>query len=131
MPVNIGEIGTSSAFLEFPILSRPVVLLGVRPLHPQDARDVTLRYGVWTGHQAIGGARGWHPSVWRLHPIAGFVVPAHVQGGLMVGASSKQPGVHFIRGFVVDYRIGGLTYSAPQQAGLEICVKTRRCPYGG
>src|SRR3954469_22021203 len=30
-------------------LSKRVVLLGVRPLHPQDARGVTLRYSATTG----------------------------------------------------------------------------------
>lgn len=127
-PATPGEVIASGAFFEFPILSRPVVLLSVRPLHPEEARGVTLRYGVWTGRESIGSADGWHPAAWHLHPVSGYVVPAHVRAGLVVGVSSKQPGIHHIRGVVVDYRIGAFTYSAPRQAGIEICVDMRRCP---
>ena len=132
--MSAGQVLASSDFFEFPTLSTPVVLLDVRPLHPQDARGVTLRYGATSGDGTSGrgtlfGSRdGWHPAKWHLRPVAGFVIPAHVPGAIVVGASSTQPGVHHIRGFIVDYRIGAFTYSAPQQVGIEICVRTRRCP---
>ncbi len=127
-PLKAGQVITSGNFFEFPTLSTPVVLLAVRPLHAQDARGVTLRYGVWSGRMPFGGAPGWHPAKWQLHPVAGFVIPAHVEAGVMVGASSNEVGVHRIRGFIVNYRIGALTYSAPQQVGMTICVGTRGCP---
>ena len=111
-------------------LSNPTELVAVRPLHPEDARDVSLQYGATTGRGlSVGGARGWHPAAWQMHPLAGFVIPAHVRGGVTIGVSSTERGVHWIRGFVLDYKIGGTTYSAPQQFAMKLCVgKSLSCP---
>src|SRR4051812_6414549 len=130
--VKPGQIGV----LEYPFtraLPTRAVLLGMRPMRPQDARGVTLRYGVIAGGGGLtAGRTGWNLRALHAHPLAGFVLPAHTQGTFVVGASSRQVGVHHIRGFVLDYRIGGIRFSAPQQFGEDVCVKTpsSRCRWG-
>jgi hypothetical protein len=59
--------------------------------------------------------------------VAGFMIPPHAQAVVVVGATASQRGVYTLHGFVVDYRIGGTRYSAPQQVGLRVCV-ARSCP---
>lgn len=119
-------------------LGTDAVLLDVRPIHPEDARDgVALQYGAMLDRGATrsprgmfgGDADGWHPRKWGLRPVSGFVIPAHVRGSVMVGVTlGKQWGVHLIRGFVIDYRVGGTPYSAPMQIQFELCDGMRRCP---
>jgi hypothetical protein len=109
-------------------LSAPVVLLDVRPLHPEDARGVTLRYGaIAVPTLQYQGRIGWKLKAWHMRPLAGFVLPAHHRGTLVIGASSSQPGIHRIRDFVLDYRIGSTTYSAPQQFDISVCVGMKVC----
>jgi hypothetical protein len=126
-PVKIGQ--TAAMTIVMPRAPRsPAVLLGVRPLHPEDADGLTLRYAATTGYGLVLlGQRGWNRPAWQEKPLAGFVIPAHVVGGVTVGASSTKPGFHFIRGFVVDYRVGGTRYSGPMQIGFGICVGMRTC----
>lgn len=74
-------------------LSTPVVLLDVRPLHPEDARGVTLRYGAIAVPTAqYQGRIGWKLKAWHMRPLAGFVLPAHHRGTLVIGASSRKTG---------------------------------------
>ena len=129
IPVKPGQLAVTTLDLHRDADS-PAVLLGVRPLHTPDADGLTIRYAATAGHGLmIGGATGWKPTAWQLRPLAGFVVPAHALAGVTVGASAKKPGVYFLHGFVVDYRIGGTHYSAPLYQGLELCV-SRGCPNG-
>jgi hypothetical protein len=105
------------------VLSQRAVLLAVRPLHPEDAREVTLRYGAqanMTG-QTLWRS-GWHLRKWHARAVPGFVVPPGHLGVLEIGMSSRVPGAHRLRGFVVDYRVGGTTYSAPQRSVVELDV---------
>ena len=107
----------------------PAVLLDVNPLHPEDARALTLRYGATTGlGLELARTRGWSSRKYQVRPLAGFVIPAHVVGGVTIGAASKRRGVHKIRGFVVDYRIGDRRYSATMQMNFALCVGMRQCP---
>lgn len=46
---------------------------------------------------------------------------------LVIGAAAAKPGVYLLRGFIVDYRIGGTEYHAPQQIELRVCA-SRSCP---
>jgi len=104
-------------------LDKRAVLLDVRPLHAAEADGLTLRYAATTRKGILDGTfNGWHPKAWRLQPLRGFVVPAHVRAGIMVGASATERGHWFVHAFVVDYEIGGTHYSAPQYFGLEVRV---------
>ena len=106
----------------------PVVLLDVRPLHAEDARGLRMRYAATTGRGlSVGGAREWRPAAWDLRPLAGFVIPPHTRGGVVIGASAAKPGVYLLRGFIVGYRIGGTHYHASQQRELQVCV-AHSCP---
>lgn len=106
----------------------PAVLLDVHPLHAEDARSLTLRYAATTGRGLeLAGERGWNRPAWQERPLAGFVIPAHVVGGVTIGAASTEPGFHFIRGFVVDYRVGATRYSATMHVGFGLCVRMRTC----
>ncbi len=62
-----------------------------------------------------------------LHPLTGYVVKPHTPTEIVIGAAAAKPGVYLLRGFVVDYRVGGTEYHAPQQIGLQLCVE-RPCP---
>jgi hypothetical protein len=128
LPVKIGQFGVTG--LPMPrTLKTETVLLDMRPLHPEDAKGLTIRYLGTTGHGLeLAGARGWHPKAWEARPLAGFVIPAHVRGGVMMGAASEQPGVYRIRDFVLDYRIGGTHYSARMGESLTLCVGPRWWP---
>jgi hypothetical protein len=109
-------------------LARPAVLLDVHPLHTEDARGVTLRYGGTTGlGLELGGQLGWQARKYQLHPLAGFVIPAHVRGGVAIGAASTEHGVHEIRDFVIDYRVGGTHYSSPARTSFTLCVGATAC----
>jgi hypothetical protein len=120
-PVRPGQ--TSAIAIVLRRVDTPVVLLGVRPLHPEDAHGLKLRYAATTGFGLqLGGQRGWNVRKWQLRPVAGFVIPAHHYGGVVVGASSNEHGLHEIRDFVVDYRIGNTRYSAPMGTGFGLCV---------
>jgi hypothetical protein len=127
-PAKTGQI--VAAYWVLPrTLSKPVVLLDVHPLHPEDARGVVLRYGaIDVPTIQYQGRIGWNPKAWHMRPLAGFVLTAHHRGTLGIGASSRQAGVHPIRNFVLDYRIGGTTYSAPQQVDISLCTGYRTCP---
>ena len=129
LPVRPGETAATTINMS-PTLTVPAVLLDVHPIHPEDARGLTLRYAATTGRRGLEILiwPGWHPSAWQLHPLTGFVIPAHAPGGVTIGASSRRRGVHLIRGFVVDYRIGSTRYSASMQQELKLCVGMRECP---
>ena len=129
LPVRPGRIAATT--LDLHQANSAAVLLDVHPLNAADAEGLTIRYAATTGKGlSIGSARGWNAKAWQLHPLAGFVVPAHVRSGITVGASATKRGVYFLHAFVVDYRIGGTHYSAPLYQGLEVCV-ARGCPSGG
>jgi hypothetical protein len=125
--VNVGQ--TAAMTIVMPRkLTTPSVLLDVRPLHAEDADGLTLRYAATTGlGLELLGQPGWNRPAWQERPLAGFVIPAHVVGGVTIGAASTERGFHFIRGFVVDYRVGGKRYSAPMQVGFGLCVGMRTC----
>jgi len=127
-PVRPGQ--TSAMTIVMPrTLTTPAVILDVHPLHPQDAHGLALRYGATTGlGLELAGTRGWPSLKYQVRPLAGFVIPAHVTGGVTIGAASKRPGVHELRGFVVDYRVGGTRYSATMQMNFELCVGMASCP---
>lgn len=129
-PVRPGQ--TSAMTIGLPRTSTtPAVLLDVHPLHPEDARGLTLRYGATTGlGLELAGQHGWNARKWQLRPLAGFVIPARVTGGVTIGAASRQPGLHELHGFVVDYRIGGTRYSATMQMNFALCVGMASCPSG-
>lgn len=128
LPVDRGQTGVTTIVMPR-TLSTPAVLLDVHPLHPQDARGLALRYGATTGRGLeLGGARGWHPRAWQVRPVAGFVIPANVRGGVTIGATSTRGGLHFLRDFVVDYEVGGTRYSATMRLTFELCVGMRSCP---
>jgi hypothetical protein len=99
----------------------------MRPLHPQEAVGVSLRYAMTTDHPWIEGRDGWNLKAWHnTRPLAGYVLPAHRLGTMVIGVSEKQCGHHHVRGFIVDYRIGAIRFSAPQQFGLELSPRHRR-----
>lgn len=105
------------------------MLLDVHPLHQQEADGITLRYAATTGMGLeLAGQHGWNRPAWQERPLAGFAIPAHVVGGVTIGAATTRPGVHIIRGFVIDYRIGDTRYSAPQEFAVGLCVGYRTCP---
>src|SRR6266404_914668 len=87
-PVRPGQ--TSAISIVMPrTLSTPAVLLDVHPLYPQDARGLALRYAATTGlGLELAGQHGWRARKWQLRPLAGFVIPAHVRGGVVIGATS-------------------------------------------
>lgn len=128
IPVKPGQLGVTTFVLPR-TLSKPVTLLAVRPLHAQDARGMTLRYGGTIGRGlSVGGGYGWKTRAWQVHPLYGFVIPAHVRGGVMIGEATSQRGVHGVHGFVIDYKVGGTTYTAPQKFTFDLCVGYRVCP---
>lgn len=109
-------------------LNRPLVLLGVRLIHPEDGRGLTIRYAAKTIRDAaIGGSRGWRPAARGLHPLDGYVVQSRVPTEIVIGAAASKRGVYLLRGFIVDYRIGGTRYHAPQQIELRVCA-AHPCP---
>jgi hypothetical protein len=124
IPVRPGQFALTSIPLDPRLIKQPLVLLGVRPEYPQDARGLRIRYGakIIRG-AAIGGARGWRPKARGLHPLDGYVVrPGPRATEIVVGAAAARPGLYLLRGFVIDYRIGSSHYHAAQQIGLQVCV---------
>jgi hypothetical protein len=88
-----------------------------------------MRYAASTGRGAhIGADRGWHPALWDLRPLPGFVVQPHTRAAVVIGADAAKPGIYLLRGFIVDYRIGSTRYSAPQQVELRVCAAVHHCP---
>lgn len=97
--------------------------------HPEDRRGLRIRYAAKViGDAAIGAARGWRPAARGPHPLAGYVVRSRVPTEIVIGAAAARPGVYALRGFVVDYRIGGTHYHAPQHIELEVCASVHSCP---
>jgi hypothetical protein len=120
IPVKTGQLAVTALHLD-PIAAR-AVLLDVRPQYADDAKGLRLRYAASTGRGLhIGGARGWRPRSWDLRPLAGFVIHPHTPAAVVVGAAAAEPGDYLMRGFIVDYRIGGTHYSAPNELGWK-CV---------
>jgi hypothetical protein len=123
-PVKPGQFGLTAIPLDPRVIKQPMVLLGVRPQYPQDARGLKIRYAAKVIRDAaIGGATGWWPRARGLHPLAGYVVQAHTPTEIVIGAAAAKRGVYLLRGFVIDYRVGGSEYHAAQQLGLRICVE--------
>ncbi|HEY2355290.1 MAG TPA: hypothetical protein VGH79_10380 [Gaiellaceae bacterium] len=121
-----GQIASMDYQLRKP-LSVPAVLLGIRLLHPAEGRGLAFRYAARTN--AAGGAvgsGGWRLRAWHARPLAGFVIPAHQYGSLVVGMSASQPGVHHIRGFILTYRVGDTTYNGPLEDGIDLRVRKKR-----
>jgi len=124
--VKTGQLAVTALPLES--IAASAVLLGVRPQHADDAKGLRIRYAASTGRGLhIGGASGWQPRSWDLRPLAGFAIPPHTPTAVVIGAAAAEPGVYLLRGFIVDYRIGSTSYSAPQQVGLEVCAGGRSC----
>lgn len=127
IPVKRGQLGATAIPFARTAPSQ-AVLLDILPQHAKDARGLTIRYAASTGRALhIGAARGWNPSAWDLHPLAGFVIPPRTRAAVVIGASAAKPGVYLLRGFVVDYRIGRTHYRAPQELELRVCVAVRSC----
>jgi hypothetical protein len=71
-PVKPGEFGLTAIPLDPRLVKHPLVLLGVRPEYPQDARGLRVRYAAKVVRDAyIGGAKGWRPRSRGLHPRPG------------------------------------------------------------
>jgi len=128
-PARIGQTAAMTIVMPHK-LSTSAVLLDVHPLHAEDAEGLTLRYAATTGRRGLelAGQRGWNRPAWQERPLRGFVIPAHVVGGVTIGASSTRRGVHVIRGFVVDYRVGATRYSATMHVSFGLCVGYSTCP---
>lgn len=130
VPVKPHQLAVTGLLSLGPIAAR-AVLLDVRPQHAQDANGLAIRYAASTGRGLyIGASRGWHPASWDLRPLAGFVIQPHTRAAIVIGAAAAKPGIYLLHGFIVDYRIGGTRYSAPQQIGLRVCASTHShsCP---
>ena len=126
IPVKTGQLAVTALPLDS--IAARAVLLDVRRQYADDAKGLRIRYAASTGRGLhIGGARGWQPRSWDLRPLAGFVIPPHTPTAVVIGAAAAKPGVYLLRGFIVDYRIGGTHCSAPQQVGLEVCAGGRSC----
>jgi hypothetical protein len=124
IPVNPGQFALTSIPLDPRLIKQPLVLLGVRPEYPQDARGLKIRYAAKViRYGAIGGARGWRPRARGLHPLPGYVVHLHQPVEIVIGAAAAKRGVYLLRGFVIDYRSDGTEYHATQQIGLQVCVE--------
>jgi hypothetical protein len=109
-------------------LRHPLTLLGVHLQHPADGRGLKIRYAAKTLRGAsILGSRGWRPAARGLHPLSGYVVQSQVPTEIVIGAAAAKPGVYLLRGFIVDYRIGGTHYHAPWQVELQVCA-AHSCP---
>lgn len=128
IPVHLGQFAVTGLDV-LPSVKQPVVLLGVRPQHPKDAHGLVIKYAASRGRgMHIGGQREWRPAQWDLRPLHGFVIPAQTRAAVVIGAAAAKPGVYLLRGFIVDYRIGGTRYSAPQQIGMRVCASVPSCP---
>jgi hypothetical protein len=128
LPVESGELAVTAIPLAR-TANEAAVLLAARPQHPKDAGGLTIRYAASTGRGIhIGAARGWQPKRWELRPLAGFVIPPQTRAAVVIGAAAVKPGIYFLRGFIVDYRIGGKHYHAAQQLALRVCASVRSCP---
>jgi hypothetical protein len=126
IPVEPGQFALTSIPIDPRLVKQPLVLLGVQPEYPQDARGLKIRYAAKVIRDAeIGGARGWRPKARGLHPLTGYVVHLHQPVEIVIGASAAKRGDYLLRGFVIDYRVGGTEYHAKQQIGLEVCVEHR------
>jgi hypothetical protein len=129
LPVKTHQFAVTGLPLDFRVIDRPLELLGVRPMHSEDARGLSIRYAVKTIRGAtIGGSRGWRPAARGLKPLAGYLVHAHSPTEIVIGAAAAKPGIYRLRGFVIDYRIRGTHYQAPQHFELEVCAAVPSCP---
>ena len=129
LPVRSHQFAVTALPLDPRVIDHPVELLGVRLLHPEDAQGLVIRYAAKTIRGAtIGGARGWRRAARGLRPLTGYVVHAHTPTEIVVGAAAAKPGIYRLRGFIIDYRIGGSHYHAPQHFELEVCAGARTCP---
>src|SRR5947209_2844111 len=123
LSVTPGQVVAMDYQLRRP-LSVPAELLGIRLLRPADGRGVTFRYGARANYDGgYIGHSGWHLRRWHARPLAGYVIPAHHYGTLVIGLSSLEPGVHHIFGFILTYRIGGTTYHGPLENGIDFHVR--------
>jgi hypothetical protein len=77
----------------------------------------------------VMGRSGWKLRAWHARPLAGAVIPANHRGVLVIGVSSMERGLHQLHGFIIDYRIGLMTYSAPQQYEIDLCTRKRGCRF--
>jgi hypothetical protein len=128
IPVKAGEFAVTGLD-GLPAVKQRVVLLDVRPQHPKDAQGLVIRYAASNGRgMHIGGQRGWRPAEWDLARLHDFVIPPHGRAAVVIGAAAAKPGVYLVRGFIVHYRVGGTSYSAPQQVWLRVCAAVRSCP---
>ena len=129
LPVKTHQFAVTALPLDPRVIDRPLELLGVRLLHPEDAHGLAIRYAAKTIRAAaIGGSRGWRPAARGLKPLNGYLVHAHTPTEIVIGAAAAKPGVYRLRGFIVDYRIRGSHYHAPQHLELEVCAGRRSCP---
>jgi hypothetical protein len=129
IPVKPHEFAVTAISFAGRVIDRPLELLGVRLLHPEDETGLVIRYGAKTIHGAtIGGSRGWLPDARGLKPVAGYLVHPHTPTEIVIGAAAARPGVHRLRGFIVDYQIRGAHYHAPQRLELDVCAAMPSCP---
>ena len=129
LPVKTHQFAVTALPLDPRVIDRPLELLGVRLLHPEDAHGVAIRYAAKTIRGAeVGGSRGWRPAARGLKPLKGYLVHAHTPTEIVIGAAAAKPGVYRLRGFIIDYRIRGTHYRAPQHLELEVCAGRRSCP---
>lgn len=127
--MRIREFALTAIPLDFRVVDHPLELLGVRLLHPDDAQGLAIRYAAKTVRGAlIGGARGWRRAARGLKPLTGFLIHPHTRTEIVIGAAATKLGIYLLRGFVIDYRIGGTNYHAPEQIQLQICAGMSSCP---
>jgi hypothetical protein len=128
MPVKTHQFALTALPLLPGRIDHPLELLGVRLLHPEDAHGLVIRYAVEIPRVAIlAGGRGWRAKARGLKPLPGYVVQPHTTTEIVVGAAAAKPGIYLLRGFIIDYRIGGTHYHAMRHQQLEVCAGKRDC----
>jgi hypothetical protein len=81
----------------------------------------------------VGAAEGYPPAgMLKPPPVLGYVMPPGSSAldsyQILVGVRAKEPGVHTIPGFEIQYHVGGTSYRAVLLQGVWICVPRQEKP---
>jgi hypothetical protein len=124
-PAHVGQIVAFGIWLP-ENQGEEAVVRSIEPADPEQAEGLELQYaGVEPNSDCkLGALYGWPPQSCRddLLPIQGFRIRPGVEGGILVGARASEPGRWFVRGFRVQYDVGGRSFEAvyPQGIGIKV-----------
>lgn len=128
-----GKAVSFGIFLPWNAGEQDAVLDKLVPLSTSEGLQIVGAGALTPVDDGVGAAEGYPPAgMLKPPPVRGYVIPPGSSAldsyQIVVGVRAKEPGVHTIPGFEIQYHVGGTSYRAVVLQGVWICVPREEKP---